>query len=85
MSRRSPLLAALLALLIHEAVLADCSIEPPSDSPQYVHKHKVYNFNGEPPDWVEDNLVLWNPSSDETCFALNTWGPMVTGAVRRAR
>lgn len=71
---RALVLVMLLTLMAQQTVLADCLSQPPSGEPQYVRKHKVYNFNGEPPSWLEDTLVLWKSNAGETCFALDTWG-----------
>jgi hypothetical protein len=71
MSRQQVVLLA--CLLLPQVGHSQCTAEPPPDARTFAHRHKVHNFNGEPPTWLEDKLALWSTSAGTTCFVLNTW------------
>jgi hypothetical protein len=53
---------------------AECGPELGSTR-EYVREHTVHHFNGDPPSQEKDTLVLWESSTGELCFDLDTWGP----------
>ena len=64
---------AVLASFASRNAQADCG-DRPADASAYGHKHKVYNFNGEPPEWSQDTLFVWTSAQGEQCFSLETSG-----------
>jgi hypothetical protein len=60
-----------IALALTDESIGQCGA-PPNDALGFVRKHKVPNFNGEPPELVEDTLLLWTMKDHGECFSLDT-------------
>ncbi len=56
-----------IAVLAVQGAFAQCG-NPPSDALAYVSQHKVPNFNGEPPSWMEDTLLFVEDSGWRAVF-----------------
>lgn len=72
--RTSLLIISVAVFFAASGLHAECE-DAPKEAKTYVHKHKVYHFNGEDPSWEEDVLQIWTSASETRCFSVDTWGP----------